>query len=64
MDMMKVLQNANANANAPYISSPLKYICNKSLRSGTFPTHLKYSIVKPLFKKGNRENMVNYRLIY
>jgi hypothetical protein len=59
--MMKLLQNANANA--PYINSPLNYICNKSLRSGTFPTHLKYFIVKPLFKKGNRENMVNYRLI-
>jgi hypothetical protein len=23
---------------APYISSPLNYICNKSIRSGTFPT--------------------------
>jgi fructose-1,6-bisphosphatase/inositol monophosphatase family enzyme len=35
----------------------------KSVRSGTFPTRLKYSIVKPLFKKGDRENMVNYRPI-
>jgi Notch-like protein len=48
---------------APYVSSPLNYICNKSYRSGTFPTHLKYSIVKPLFKKGGRENMANYRPI-
>jgi hypothetical protein len=48
---------------APYISSPLNYICNKSIRSGTFPTPLKYSIVKPLFKKGDRENMANYRPI-
>jgi hypothetical protein len=39
---------------APYISSPLNYICNKSIRSGTVPTRLKYSIVKPLFKKGER----------
>jgi hypothetical protein len=31
---------------APYRSSPLNYICNKSIRSGTFPTPLKYSIVK------------------
>jgi hypothetical protein len=23
---------------SPYISSPLNYICNKSIRSGTFPT--------------------------
>jgi hypothetical protein len=46
---------------APYISSPLNYICNKSIRSGTFPTCLKYPIVKPLFKKGDKENMANYR---
>jgi hypothetical protein len=39
---------------APYISSLLNYICNKSIRSGTVPTHLKYSIAKPLFKKGDR----------
>jgi Notch-like protein len=48
---------------APYISSPLNYICNKSIRSGTFPAPLKYSIVKPLFKKGDKENMTNYRPI-
>jgi Notch-like protein len=51
------------NVTAPDISSPLNYICNKSIRSGAFPTHLKYSIVKPLFKKSDRENMANYRPI-
>jgi hypothetical protein len=50
--------------NAPYISSPLNYICNKSIRLGTFPSRLKYPIVKPLFKKGDKENMANYRAIY
>jgi hypothetical protein len=35
---------------APFISSPLNYICNKSILSGTFPTRLKYSIVKPMYK--------------
>jgi hypothetical protein len=36
-DMLKV--------SAPYISSPLNYICNKSIRSGTFSSCLKsYSI--------------------
>ena len=45
---------------APFISSPLSYICNKSMLSGTFPTRLKYAIVKPILKKGNKENVTNY----
>jgi hypothetical protein len=49
---------------APYISSPLNYRCNKSIRSGTFPTHLKHSIVKPLFKKGDRENIGKHCCLY
>jgi Notch-like protein len=48
---------------APFISSPLNYILNKSIISGIFPTRLKYSIVKPLFKKGDKEDMTNYRPI-
>jgi len=40
---------------APFISSPLSYICNKSMSSGTFPTRLKYATVKPLLKKGDKE---------
>jgi hypothetical protein len=31
---------------SPSISSPLEYICNKSLTSGIFPDHLKYAVVK------------------
>jgi hypothetical protein len=31
--------------------------------SGTFPTTLKYFIVKPLLKKGDRGNIANYRPI-
>jgi hypothetical protein len=31
--------------------------------SGTFPTRLKYATVKPLLKKGNNENVANYRPI-
>jgi hypothetical protein len=30
---------------ASYISSHLNYICNKSIRAGTFPTCLKYFIM-------------------
>jgi hypothetical protein len=46
-----------------FISSPLIYICNKSLSSGIFPDRLKYAMVKPLFKKGDRANISNYRPI-
>jgi hypothetical protein len=48
---------------APFISSLLSYICNKSMLSGTFLTRLKYAIVTPILKKGNRENVTNYRPI-
>ena len=43
---------------ATYICSPLTYIL-----SGTFPDRMKYSIVKPIFKKGNKMNPTNYRPI-
>jgi len=46
---------------APFIISPLNYISNKSILSGTFPTRLKYSIIKPVYKKGDRDNVANYR---
>jgi hypothetical protein len=38
----------------PYISSPLNYICNKIIHSGKFPERLKYSVIKPLYKKGDK----------
>jgi len=48
---------------SPFISSPLAHICNKSLSSGIFPDRLKYAIVKPLFKKGDKSkiSIVEYR---
>jgi len=45
------------------ICSPLTYICNKSIVSGTFPDRMKFSIIKPVFKKGNKMNLINYRPI-
>jgi len=45
----------------PFISSPLIYICNKMLPTGTFPTRLKFSQVYPIFKKGNKIEMSDYR---
>jgi hypothetical protein len=44
-----------------FISSPVNHIFNKSLLSGIFPSHLKYSIIKLLFKKGDMNNRTNYR---
>ena len=35
----------------PFILSPLTRICNKSLALGIFPDPLKYSEIKPLFKR-------------
>ena len=46
-----------------YISSPLTYICNMMLSSGVFPTRLKFAQVKPLYKKGERMDLTNYRPI-
>ena len=46
-----------------YITSPLTYICNKVILSGIFLDQLKFSIVKPVYKKGDRMNLTNYRPI-
>jgi hypothetical protein len=48
---------------APFISSPLSYIFNKSMLSGIFPTRLKYATIKPIFKNGDQKNVANYRPI-
>ena len=34
-----------------------------SLCSGTFPTQLKYSQINPIFKKGSKTDLSNYRPI-
>ena len=47
----------------PFILSPLTHICNKSLALGIFPDRFKYSEIKPLFKKGDKHNISNYRPI-
>jgi len=47
----------------PFIVSPLTYICNRMLSTGIFPTRLKYSHINPVFKKGNKTEISNYRPI-
>jgi hypothetical protein len=46
-----------------FIRSPLNYICNRTLFTGVFPDMLKYAIIRPLFKKGNKDDINNYRSI-
>ena len=46
-----------------YISSPLNYICNRSLFTGVFPDRLKYTSIQPLFKIGSKDDINNYRPI-
>jgi len=48
---------------ASYISSPLTYICNRAISTGIFPDRLKYSIIKPMYKKGDKSDPSNYRPI-
>jgi hypothetical protein len=47
----------------PYILNPLIFIFNKILSTGIFPDRLKYSEVKPLYKKGEKRQVSKYRPI-
>jgi hypothetical protein len=38
-------------------------MCNAILSSGVFPDRLKYTIVKPIYKKGGKQEVSNYRPI-
>ncbi|GFG29899.1 hypothetical protein Cfor_02255, partial [Coptotermes formosanus] len=57
------VSNRIIKLSSPFIISPLTYICNAILSTGVFPDRLKYAIVKPVFKKGNRQEISNYRPI-
>lgn len=46
-----------------FIAKPLSYLVNKMFETGRFPDKLKLSIVKPLHKKGSKDNPDNYRPI-
>jgi hypothetical protein len=47
-----------------FISSTLTYICNTSIAQGIFPDRLKYSEIKPLYKKGDKSQTTNYIQAY
>jgi hypothetical protein len=42
-------------------SKPLTYVINKSLSTGVYPERLKYAIINPIHKKGDKTLISNYR---
>ena len=46
-----------------HICTPLAYIINQSFEQGVFPYRLKEALVIPLFKKGDKHNVENFRPI-
>jgi hypothetical protein len=48
---------------ASLISIPLSYIFNYSLHTGILPDCLKMAVIKPLYKKGDKFDISNYRPI-
>ena len=48
---------------SPYVLSPLTYLFNKILSQCIFSDRLKFSEVKPLYKKGDKTEIFNYRPI-
>jgi hypothetical protein len=57
------ISNRLLKLSCPYIASPLTYICNAALKCGVFPDRLKYATVKPVHKKGSKQDLSNYRPI-
>jgi hypothetical protein len=47
----------------PFISSPLIYIGDMMLLSGTFPSRLKFTQITPVHKKGSKAEIIEYRPI-
>ena len=50
-------------ANSHLLVQPLALLFNQSISTGTFPHKLKHAIVTPVYKKGSRNDLNNYRPI-
>jgi len=46
-----------------FIISPLINVCNKMLAQGICPERLKFSLIKPIYKSGDKSSPSNYRPI-
>jgi hypothetical protein len=47
----------------PFIISPLINMCNKMLVQGIYPERVKFSLIKPIYKRGDKSSPSNYRPI-
>jgi len=47
----------------PFIISPLINICNKMHAQGIYPERRKFSLIKPIYKSGDKSSPYNYRPI-
>jgi hypothetical protein len=77
MELIKIIQSMKNNKSAglddispyllakciPHIIKPLLQLVNVSIREGIFPSKLKKSVVKPIYKKGKKEDAINYQPI-
>ena len=55
------ISNHLLKLSSPYIISPLMHICNAVLNCSVFPDRLKSAIVRPIHKKGNTQDISNYK---
>jgi hypothetical protein len=44
----------------PFIISPIINICNKMLAQGIYPQRLKFSLIRPIYKSGDKSSPSNY----
>jgi hypothetical protein len=60
---MENIKNKILKLCSALISRPFSYICNKSIMEGVSPDHLKYAIIRQLYKKGGKSRISNFRPI-